>query len=124
MKLLTSTFFTLLLIGSAGSAYGQGFEETKRLSSQNYFGITPDKKYGLPNNIGAYQTNRLPETSSEDLTISANFLIIRTYINYDGQDISGFIDNDQYYSLVFSDGAITDRAGNSVEPKSYALNSD
>jgi hypothetical protein len=74
--------------------------------------------------LGSYQTNRLPETSSEDLTISANYLIIRTYINYDGQDISGFIDNDQYYSLVFSDGAITDRAGNSVEPKSYALNSD
>ena len=54
MKLLISTFFTLLLIGFAGGSYGQGFEETKRLSTQNYFGITPDKKYGLPNNIGAY----------------------------------------------------------------------
>ena len=54
MKLLISTFFTLLLIGSAGGSYGQGFEETKRLSTQNYFGITPDIKYGLPNNIGVY----------------------------------------------------------------------
>ena len=54
MKLLISIFFTLLLIGSAGGSYGQGFEETKRLSTQNYFGITPDIKYGLPNNIGVY----------------------------------------------------------------------
>ena len=54
MKLIISTFFTLLLIGSAGGSYGQGFEETKRLSTQNYFGITPDIKYGLPNNIGVY----------------------------------------------------------------------
>jgi hypothetical protein len=54
MKLIISTFFTLLLIGFAGGSYSQGFEETKRLSTQNYFGITPDKKYGLPNNIGAY----------------------------------------------------------------------
>jgi hypothetical protein len=54
MKLIISTFFTLLLIGFAGGSYGQGFEETKRLSTQNYFGITPDIKYGLPNNIGVY----------------------------------------------------------------------
>ena len=54
MKLLISAFFTLLLTGLAGSSHGQDFEEIKRLSTQNYFGITPDIKYGLPNNIGVY----------------------------------------------------------------------
>jgi hypothetical protein len=43
MKLLISIFFTLLLNGFAGGSYGRGFEETKRLSTQNYFGITPKK---------------------------------------------------------------------------------
>jgi TPR repeat protein len=33
-KLLTTTFFTLLLIGSAGGSYGQSFEETKLLAEQ------------------------------------------------------------------------------------------
>lgn len=71
--------------------------------------------------LGSYQTNRLPEISSEDLTISGNSLTIRAY-QVNGQDSSGFVINkDQYYSLVFSDGAITDRAGNSVGPKSYAF---
>ncbi len=54
IKLLISTFFTLLLISLAGASYAQDFEETKQLSTQNYFGITPDIKYGLPNNIGVY----------------------------------------------------------------------
>jgi len=39
-----------------------------------------------------------------------------------GQDSAGFVINkDQYYSLVFSDGAITDRAGNSVGQRSYSF---
>jgi hypothetical protein len=58
------------------------------------------------------QTNRLPELSSGNLEISGYLLKI---------DIgSGFmLKTDQDYSLVFSDGAITDRAGNSVVPRSY-----
>ena len=34
MKLLTSILFTLLLIGFAGSSYGQDFDETKLLAEQ------------------------------------------------------------------------------------------
>ena len=34
MKLLISTFLTLLLIGFAGGSYGQDFEETKLLAEQ------------------------------------------------------------------------------------------
>ena len=34
MKLLITTFFTLLLMGFAGGSYGQSFEETKRLAEQ------------------------------------------------------------------------------------------
>ena len=34
MKLLISTFFTLLLIGFAGGSYSQGFEDTKLLAEQ------------------------------------------------------------------------------------------
>ena len=58
------------------------------------------------------QTNRLPEVSSGNLEISGYLLKI---------DIgSGFmLKTGQDYSLVFSDGAITDRAGNSVVPRSY-----
>ena len=58
------------------------------------------------------QTNRLPELSSGNLEISGYLLKI---------DIgSGFmLKTGQDYSLVFSDGAITDRAGNSVMPRSY-----
>jgi hypothetical protein len=56
------------------------------------------------------QTNRLPEVSSVNLEISGYLLKINT----------GFMLNSgQNYSLVFSDGAITDRAGNSVVPRSY-----
>ena len=66
------------------------------------------------------QTNRLPEVSSGSckgipnvslcLEISGYLLRIRTaFMLKSGQD----------YSLVFSDGAITDRAGNSVVPRSY-----
>jgi hypothetical protein len=54
MKLLISIFFTLLFAVFGGSSYGQDFEVTKPLPAQNYLGITPDKKYGLPNNIGTY----------------------------------------------------------------------
>ena len=71
------------------------------------------------------QTNRLPEVSSGScngipnaslcLEISGYLLRIRTgFMLKSGQD----------YSLVFSDGAITDRAGNSVVPRSYEFNSD
>ena len=35
MKLLISTFFTLLLIGFVGGSYGQDFEDTK-LSDSRY----------------------------------------------------------------------------------------
>ena len=71
--------------------------------------------------LGSYQTNRLPEISSEDLTFSGNSLTIRAY-QVNGQDSSGFVINkDQYYSLVFSDGAITDRAGNSIDQRSYSF---
>ena len=39
-----------------------------------------------------------------------------------GQDSAGFVINkNQYYSLVFPDGAITDRAGNSVDQRSYSF---
>jgi TPR repeat protein len=34
MKLLISTFFTLILLGFAGGSYGQDFEETKLLAEQ------------------------------------------------------------------------------------------
>ncbi|MDC1120002.1 hypothetical protein OAT28_05445, partial [Gammaproteobacteria bacterium] len=46
-----------MLISLAGASYAQDFEETKQLSTQNYFGITPDEKYGLPNNIGIYSSD-------------------------------------------------------------------
>jgi TPR repeat protein len=36
MKLLTSAFFTLLLIGFAGGSYGKDFDETKLLAEQGY----------------------------------------------------------------------------------------
>jgi TPR repeat protein len=36
MKLLITTFFTLLLIGFAGGSYGEDFEETKLLAEQGY----------------------------------------------------------------------------------------
>ena len=46
--------------------------------------------------LGSYQTNRLPEISSEDLTFSGNSLTIRAY-QVNGQDSSGFVLNkDQY----------------------------
>lgn len=67
------------------------------------------------------QTNRLPDAVPSDscngipnaslcLEISGYLLKIKTgFMLNSGQD----------YSLVFSDGAITDRAGNSVMPRSY-----
>ena len=36
MKLLITTFFTLLLIGFAGGSYGEDFEETKLLAEQGH----------------------------------------------------------------------------------------
>jgi hypothetical protein len=56
------------------------------------------------------QTNRLPEVSSVNLEISGYLLKINTGL---------MLNSGQDYSLVFSDGAITDRAGNSVVPRSY-----
>ena len=45
MKLLTTSFFTLLLIGSAGGPYGQGFEETKRLIEHGDSEFDPPSTY-------------------------------------------------------------------------------
>ena len=60
MKLLITTFFTLLL-GFAGSSYGQSFEETKLLAEQGdaiaqyNLGVMYANGYGVPqNNIRAY----------------------------------------------------------------------
>ena len=60
MKLLIPTFFTLLL-GFAGSSYGQSFEETKLLAeqvdalAQNRLGGMYDNGRGVPqNNIRTY----------------------------------------------------------------------
>ena len=56
MKLLISTFFTLLLIGFAGGAYGQEFEETKLLAeqgdvrAQNNLGLMYDNGDAVPEN--------------------------------------------------------------------------
>jgi hypothetical protein len=60
----------------------------------------------------AIQTNRLAgdEVSSGPLEISGYLLKINTGLMLNGG---------QNYSLIFSDGAITDRAGNSVVPRSY-----
>ena len=49
MKKLIIVAFLITLVSAS---YGQDIEATKRLSNQSYFGITPDEKYGLPNNIG------------------------------------------------------------------------
>ena len=55
MKLLTTSFFTLLL-GFAGSSYGQSFEETKLLAEQGYvnaqynLGNMYDRGEGVPEN--------------------------------------------------------------------------
>jgi hypothetical protein len=55
MKLLISTFVSLLLIGFTGGAYGQpDFEETKRLAEQGYaaaqynLGIMYERGRGVP----------------------------------------------------------------------------
>ena len=60
MKLLTTSFFTLLL-GFAGSSYGQSFEETKLLAEQGYvnaqynLGVMYSNGEGVPqNDIRAY----------------------------------------------------------------------
>jgi hypothetical protein len=53
MKLLISTFFTLLLIGSAGSSYGQN-TETINLEGVLYVGEVKD---GLPNGQGRLTSN-------------------------------------------------------------------
>ena len=57
MKLLISTFVSLLLIGFAGGAYGQsGFEETKLLaeqgdvSAQMELGTLYSRGLGIPEN--------------------------------------------------------------------------
>lgn len=73
--------------------------------------------------LGAYQTNRLPETSSEDLAISGRFLTIKAYqVNAVDGSTAGFrINSGQSYTVAFSDGAITDRAGNSVDQNSYSF---
>jgi TPR repeat protein len=55
MKLLIPTFFTLLL-GFAGSSYGQDFEETKLLAeqgdaiAQSDLGIMYENGLGVPEN--------------------------------------------------------------------------
>ena len=54
MKKLVTVAFLITLVSAS---YGQDIEATKRLSNQNYFGITPDEKYGLPNNIGIYSSD-------------------------------------------------------------------
>jgi hypothetical protein len=57
MKLLISTFFTLLLLGFAGGSYGQSdFEETKRLAEQGdlraqmELGTLYSRGLGIPEN--------------------------------------------------------------------------
>jgi TPR repeat protein len=61
MKLLIPTFFTLLLLGFAGSSYGQDFEETKLLAEQGIadaqynLGVMYDYGNGVPENaVRAY----------------------------------------------------------------------
>ena len=55
MKLLITTFFTLLL-GFAGSSYGQSFDETKLLAEQGHadaqynLGFMYDAGSGVPEN--------------------------------------------------------------------------
>lgn len=71
--------------------------------------------------LGSYLTDRLPETSSESILVSGQILTITSY-QAGGSDgsFNGFqINKDQSYSLTFSKGAITDRAGNSVDQNSY-----
>ena len=54
MQLLITAFFTLLLIGLAGSSHGQDFEEIKRLArqgvaeAQNSLGVMYDNGRGVP----------------------------------------------------------------------------
>jgi hypothetical protein len=63
MKLLISTFFTVLLIGFAGGSYGQSFEETKlkllaeqgNTSAQTLLGNMYADGEGVPeNDVEAY----------------------------------------------------------------------
>ena len=66
------------------------------------------------------QTNRLPEVSSGSCKGIPNVSLCLEISGYLLRINTGFMLNSgQDYSLVFSDGAITDRAGNSVEPRSY-----
>ena len=59
MKLLISTFFTLLLIGSAGSSYGQDVEETKLLAEQG------DALAQYTLGLMYYYGNDVPENDAE-----------------------------------------------------------
>ena len=66
MKLLTYTFFTLLLTGSAGSSYGQDFEESKLLaeqgdpSAQNNLGVMYDNRRDVSENYTGTASSLIP----------------------------------------------------------------
>jgi TPR repeat protein len=88
MKLLISTSFTLLLVGFAGSSYGQDFEETKLLAEQGdetaqfNLGFMYDNGNGVPeNNVEAVKWYRLAAEQGLDL---AQYNLGNMYRNGEG----------------------------------------
>ena len=113
MKLLITTFFTLLL-GFAGSSYGQSFEETKLLAEQGYvnaqynLGNMYDRGEGVPeNDAEAVKWFRL---AAEQGYVNAQYNLGVMYSNGEGvpqNDIRAYV----WYSVAATQGG-EDARGN------------